>query len=449
MPKTFLIRKKQGLKNVWCAPEAEVFGHIDYRNSDESFRTGFPVTLNISTHELPSPLAADGPEREPTSSEPVSRDHIRSAFEYWPAVKQRLLQSPPHNAFPQRPNILPFGFQYYQTDKIIHADLNNNSNNRDRLIASSPPFSPNSPAQTNAFIPRDKDSDLLASSPLGACTTNLDSFLWHAHNFYNNNYPGFEYNLCQRRLSQSLHPYKVPEKTVVDWPFGCLNKLTKDHSSLKSSPTLPETQNKPLNVPKSPLVTPSAAQNIELINGGYGIKNPLLSPECNIVKDTPTPGIVTNCTSYRDTKFSCKICGKCFEFPKLLQRHLKTHSDVKRYLCTFCGKGFNDTFDLKRHTRTHTGVRPYKCDMCDKAFTQRCSLESHCRKIHNVEFRFGYKERRGKVYVCEDCGHVTNDPEEHFVHIKDSHPYNPTILRCYDKRHFKFNDDNIQKIKNS
>jgi hypothetical protein len=40
MPKTFLIRKKQGLKNVWCAPEAEVFGHIDYRNSDESFRTG-------------------------------------------------------------------------------------------------------------------------------------------------------------------------------------------------------------------------------------------------------------------------------------------------------------------------------------------------------------------------------------------------------------------------
>jgi uncharacterized Zn-finger protein len=39
----------------------------------------------------------------------------------------------------------------------------------------------------------------------------------------------------------------------------------------------------------------------------------------------------------------------------LLNRHMKCHSDVKRYLCTFCGKGFNDTFDLKRHTRTHTG----------------------------------------------------------------------------------------------
>jgi len=59
--------------------------------------------------------------------------------------------------------------------------------------------------------------------------------------------------------------------------------------------------------------------------------------------------------TFKDTKFSCKVCGQGFEFPKLLQRHLKAHSEVKRYLCTFCGKGFNDTFDLKRHTRTHTG----------------------------------------------------------------------------------------------
>ncbi|KAL3880042.1 hypothetical protein ACJMK2_032314, partial [Sinanodonta woodiana] len=53
-------------------------------------------------------------------------------------------------------------------------------------------------------------------------------------------------------------------------------------------------------------------------------------------------------------RFTCKVCGKGFEFPKLLQRHLKCHNGIKRYLCIFCGKGFNDTFDLKRHTRTHT-----------------------------------------------------------------------------------------------
>ena len=85
-----------------------------------------------------------------------------------------------------------------------------------------------------------------------------------------------------------------------------------------------------------------------------------------------------------------------------------------------------------------SGVRPYKCELCDKAFTQRCSLESHCRKIHGIDFKYCYKERRVKTYVCEDCGHTTSDPETHFVHMKDSHPYNPALLRCYDKRQFKF-----------
>lgn len=98
-------------------------------------------------------------------------------------------------------------------------------------------------------------------------------------------------------------------------------------------------------------------------------------------------------------KFACHICSKAFTLQRLLNRHMKCHSDVKRYLCTFCGKGFNDTFDLKRHTRTHTGVRPYKCNLCEKSFTQRCSLESHCLKVHGVQHQYAYKERRTKVRI--------------------------------------------------
>lgn len=56
-----------------------------------------------------------------------------------------------------------------------------------------------------------------------------------------------------------------------------------------------------------------------------------------------------------DGKFQCKVCDKVFDMQRLLNRHIKCHSDIKRFLCTICGKGFNDTFDLKRHTRTHTG----------------------------------------------------------------------------------------------
>ena len=88
-----------------------------------------------------------------------------------------------------------------------------------------------------------------------------------------------------------------------------------------------------------------------------------------------------------------------------------------------------------------TGVRPYKCGDCDKAFTQRCSLESHCKKVHSRTFEFAYKERRTKLYVCEDCGHTCTQPEQHYIHLKSNHPNSTALLKCYDKRQFKFEKD--------
>jgi ovo-like protein len=67
-------------------------------------------------------------------------------------------------------------------------------------------------------------------------------------------------------------------------------------------------------------------------------------------------GSITGADPDDPSKFTCRLCSKSFTLQRLLNRHMKCHSDVKRYLCTFCGKGFNDTFDLKRHTRTHTGT---------------------------------------------------------------------------------------------
>lgn len=120
--------------------------------------------------------------------------------------------------------------------------------------------------------------------------------------------------------------------------------------------------------------------------------------------------------------YSCDICGKGFRLQRMLNRHLKCHNQVKRHLCTFCGKGFNDTFDLKRHVRTHTGIRPYKCEICNKAFTQRCSLESHLKKIHGVQQGYAYKQRRDKLFVCEECGYTGPSQEDLYLHVYNTHP---------------------------
>ena len=137
---------------------------------------------------------------------------------------------------------------------------------------------------------------------------------------------------------------------------------------------------------------------MEFVNGGHGFKNPLAvdSVQSHRLRTDEDKKPATENNGPQE-KFACRQCSKSFALQRLLNRHMKCHSDIKRYLCTFCGKGFNDTFDLKRHTRTHTGVRPYKCNLCEKSFTQRCSLESHCLKVHGVQHQYAYKERRTKV----------------------------------------------------
>lgn len=141
--------------------------------------------------------------------------------------------------------------------------------------------------------------------------------------------------------------------------------------------------------------------------------------------ETSPPELTTRIqtTTKRPTPtFVCQVCQKTFQFQRMLNRHVKCHNETKRHLCSFCGKGFNDTFDLKRHVRTHTGVRPYKCTLCDKAFTQRCSLESHMKKIHSVTLKYAYKERRNKLYVCEECGHTASAQDELLLHLHAAHP---------------------------
>ncbi|XP_070491360.1 transcriptional regulator ovo-like isoform X2 [Chironomus tepperi] len=218
------------------------------------------------------------------------------------------------------------------------------------------------------------------------------------------------------------------------------NMSGSDMQSLQSSSGTPSPPNAITTIQN--LGLPAEVQ-LEFVNGGHGIKNPLAienipgrlrEEEAPPIKKQPSVTPVSD----EDGKFMCRICSKHFTLQRLLNRHMKCHSDIKRYLCTFCGKGFNDTFDLKRHTRTHTGVRPYKCNLCEKSFTQRCSLESHCLKVHGVQHQYAYKERRTKMYVCEECGHTTNEPEVHYIHLKDKHPYSPALLKFYDKRHFKF-----------
>ncbi|CAL8088415.1 unnamed protein product [Calicophoron daubneyi] len=214
----------------------------------------------------------------------------------------------------------------------------------------------------------------------------------------------------------------TPEPT---WTTRSPELLPEPHSSLESAqPTIPVWPKLPMcseditshlttnqNSPVDPIKF-GRLGSVEFVNNGAGIKNPLACEskmEGELLSRLYGQRLDTN-------EYLCKACGKRFPLLRLLTRHVKCHSHMRRYLCKYCLKGFNDTFDLKRHTRTHTGVRPYKCGDCGKAFTQRCSLESHARKVHGRPLYYAFKERRTKLYICEECGFNTQNLEAFNLH---------------------------------
>lgn len=198
---------------------------------------------------------------------------------------------------------------------------------------------------------------------------------------------------------------------------GKNQQMNPNHPLTKTSPLLIATTNPTSTLQANGLLPPLIGATTTTLDGSHiSSENTIklnISPSQAIVTTTTTTNgqVAKNTNSQQqdnngnqisDDPLKCSVCGKKFSLQRLLNRHMKCHSDVKRYSCAYCGKGFNDTFDLKRHIRTHSGVRPYKCSHCEKSFTQRCSLESHSLKVHGLAHRFAYKERRPKVSDCKN-----------------------------------------------
>lgn len=44
------------------------------------------------------------------------------------------------------------------------------------------------------------------------------------------------------------------------------------------------------------------------------------------------------------------------------------------------------------------------------------------KKIHSITQKYAYKERRNKLYVCEECGHTSGTQDELLRHLHSLHP---------------------------
>lgn len=104
-------------------------------------------------------------------------------------------------------------------------------------------------------------------------------------------------------------------------------------------------------------------------------------------------------------KLACSFCGKMFHFQSLLQHHISSEHDIKKYPCTigFCDQIYTNSDDLEKHRKTHE----------DSTNLKRSNENLIC-KIDGCRREFQYQSRMKqhmashalKEYNCEKCKNI-------------------------------------------
>lgn len=105
-----------------------------------------------------------------------------------------------------------------------------------------------------------------------------------------------------------------------------------------------------------------------------------------------------------DSNLKCTYCNQRFNFPSVLKRHMRSHTNERPYVCEVCNKSFKQLGHLSQHSLTHKDYRSFHCSVCGIKFESLSSLKIHTQS-HKEDYISRSKEAY-RLFECDNCKKV-------------------------------------------
>jgi len=92
--------------------------------------------------------------------------------------------------------------------------------------------------------------------------------------------------------------------------------------------------------------------------------------------------------THSNIKIDCGQCGKHFLSQQALKQHVSIkHEGIRAFSCNTCSKTFPRRSALRVHSLIHTGEMPYSCNLCEVKYRAKRPVVVHMMKVHGIDYK--------------------------------------------------------------